>query len=96
MPPDGFVCANDMIAATLMQVLERLGRRVPEDLKLTGIDDIKYAGLLRVPLTTIHQPCADIGSAALAVMLERLENPFLPHRDVLLPISLMVRRSCGH
>ena len=96
MMPDGFVCANDMIAATLMQVLERLGKRVPEDLKLTGIDDIKYAGLLRVPLTTIHQPCADIGSAALAVMLERLENPFLPHRDVLLPISLMVRRSCGH
>src|SRR5450756_451880 len=94
--PDGLVCANDMIAATVMQILERIGKRVPTDLKLTGIDDIKYAGLLRVPLTTIHQPCADIGRAALAVMLERLENPFLPSRDVLLPISIVVRKSCGH
>ncbi len=96
LTPDGLICANDMIAATAMQVLERLGRRVPADLKLTGIDDIKYAALLGVPLTTVHQPCADIGRAALAVMLERLENPFLPTRDVLLPISLVVRRSCGH
>ncbi len=94
--PDGLVCANDMIAATAMQILERLGKRVPTDLKLIGIDDIKYAGLLRVPLTTIHQPCADIGRAALAVMLERLDNPFLPTRDVLLPISMVVRKSCGH
>jgi len=94
--PDGIVCANDMIAGMLMQVLDRIGCKVPEALKLVGIDDIKYAGLLRVPLTTIHQPCAEIGRAALAVMLERLENPFLPPRDVLLPISLVVRQSCGH
>jgi DNA-binding LacI/PurR family transcriptional regulator len=93
---DGFVCANDMVAGTLMQVLDRIGRAVPSDIKLTGIDDIKYAALLRVPLTTVHQPCADIGRVALAVMLERLKDPFLPPRDVLLPISLVVRNSCGH
>ncbi|MDE1154709.1 MAG: GntR family transcriptional regulator [Acidobacteriaceae bacterium] len=94
--PDGILCTNDMLAGMLMQVLDRLGKDVPEKIKLVGIDDIKYAALLRVPLTTVHQPCADIGRAALAVMLERLENPFLPRRDVLLPISLVVRRSCGH
>jgi GntR family transcriptional regulator of arabinose operon len=93
---DAFVCANDMIADTLMQVLDRIGRKVPIEIKLAGIDDIKYAALLRVSLTTVHQPCADISRVALAVMLERLENPFLPPRDVLLPISLVVRNSCGH
>ncbi|HEY0265032.1 MAG TPA: substrate-binding domain-containing protein [Granulicella sp.] len=93
--PDGFVCMNDMVAGQLMQALDRLGEDVPAKIRLAGMDDVRYAGLLRVPLTTIHQPCADIGVVALAAMLERLENPLLPTRDLLLPVSLIIRNSCG-
>ncbi|MDE3186405.1 MAG: substrate-binding domain-containing protein, partial [Acidobacteriota bacterium] len=50
---------------------------------------------LPVPLTTIHQDCAGIGMVAMATMLERLEHPELPVRDVLVPTRLVVRRSCG-
>jgi DNA-binding LacI/PurR family transcriptional regulator len=59
------------------------------------MDDVRYASLLPVPLTTIHQDCAGIGAAAMATMLQRLEHPELPIRDVLLPFRLVVRRSCG-
>ncbi len=93
--PDGIVCANDLTAARLMATLAVRGIRVPEDVRIVGIDDVKYASLLQVPLTTQHQNCADIGTMALATMLQRLERPSLPTRDVLLQTHTVVRRSCG-
>jgi len=93
--PDAFVCANDLTAGDLMHSLISLGRRIPNDIRIVGIDDVKYARLLPVPLTTLHQPCRDLGRMALAVMLDRIANPDLPPRDVLLRCELMVRKSCG-
>jgi GntR family transcriptional regulator of arabinose operon len=92
--PDGFVCANDLTAGNLMHTLISLGQRIPEDIRIVGIDDVKYARLLPVPLTTLHQPCRDIGRIAMAVMLDRLANPDLPPRDVSLRCDLVVRKSC--
>lgn len=91
--PDGIVCSNDFTAAQLMRTLEQLSVRVPEDVKMVGFDDVKYASLLSVPLTTIHQPCADIGAAAIRIMVERVHNPTLPPRDILLNFGLVVRES---
>ena len=93
--PDAFVCANDLTAGNLMHTLISLGQRIPEDIRMVGIDDVKYARLLPVPLTTLHQPCRDIGRIALAVMLDRIANPDLPPRDVLLRCEVVVRKSCG-
>jgi len=93
--PDAFLCANDHTAGNLMHTLISLGQRIPEDIRMVGIDDVKYARLLPVPLTTQHQPCHDIGRIALAVMLDRIANPDLPPRDVLLGCELIVRQSCG-
>jgi DNA-binding LacI/PurR family transcriptional regulator len=93
--PEGIICANDLTAARLMQTLMALGVRIPEDVRIVGMDDVKYASLLPVPLTTIHQDCAGIGAVAMATMLERIEHPELPVRDVLVPTRLVVRRSCG-
>ena len=64
-------------------------------IKIIGIDDVRYARLLPVPLTTERQPCKDLGRLALAVMLDRIANPDLPARDVLLGCQLIVRQSCG-
>ena len=89
------VCAHDVTAARLMQSLLALGRQIPEEVRIVGIDDVKYASLLTVPLTTMHQNCAAIGVIAMATMLERLAHPELPTRDILLPTRLVVRRSCG-
>jgi len=93
--PDAFVCANDHTAGHLMHTLLSLGKRIPDDIRMVGIDDVKYARLLPVPLTTLHQPCRDMGRIALTVMLDRIANPDLPPRDVLLGCDLVVRKSCG-
>jgi DNA-binding LacI/PurR family transcriptional regulator len=92
---DAFFCANDNTAAQLMRTLLGLGLRIPQDVRIAGIDDVRYANLLPVPLTTLHQPCLDIGAAAVATMLDRIANPHLPVRSVLLNGHLVVRQSCG-
>jgi GntR family transcriptional regulator, arabinose operon transcriptional repressor len=91
--PDGVVCGNDVTAGILMHSLNNLGVRVPDEILVAGIDDVKYAELLRVPLTTVKQPCAAIGAAACRTMLDRLENPEQPARDILLGCELVIRES---
>ena len=93
--PDGIVCANDATAAKLMQSLEETGYRVPEAVRITGIDDVRYASLLPVPLTTMRQPCSELGAMAIHLMLSRIEQPDLPARDLLVDCKLVVRQSCG-
>jgi DNA-binding LacI/PurR family transcriptional regulator len=92
---EGVVCANDRLAGSFMHALHRINYRVPKDIRLVGIDDVEYASLLPVPLTTLRQPTRQIGETALAMMLERIARPELPVRDVRLQCELIVRDSCG-
>jgi GntR family transcriptional regulator, arabinose operon transcriptional repressor len=93
--PDGIVCANDRTAGRLMHTLRLLEYRVPHDIRLVGVDDVEYARLLPVPLTTLRQPTHQIGDAALGMMLERIERRTLPPRELRLDCELIVRDSCG-
>lgn len=93
--PDAVVCANDRTAGRLMHTLTGLGYVLPRDVRLVGIDDLDYASLLPVPLTTIRQPTRQIGAVALATMLDRVSGTELPARDILLQGTLVVRQSCG-
>jgi LacI family transcriptional regulator len=92
---DAVVCGNDLTAAQLMRGLEKNNIRVPRDVRLVGFDDVKYATLLSVPLTTIHQSARDIAVTAYRAMLDRIAEPTLPARTILLSPRLVVRESCG-
>ena len=94
--PDAFICGNDYTAAQLMRDLMKLGLRIPKDVRLVGVDDLKYASALSIPLTTIRQPCKAIGEAAVEAMVQRISHPNMPARDVLLDFELIIRESCGH
>jgi DNA-binding LacI/PurR family transcriptional regulator len=89
----GVICANDATAALLMHALDEGGIDVPQQVCVVGIDDVKYAQLLRVPLTTWRQPCADIGRAAFSAMQERLHSPHEAPREILLNGELVERSS---
>lgn len=93
--PDGIVCANDFTAAQAMRSLLDLGIGIPEQVRIVGFDDVKYASLLPVPLTTLRQPCQEIGAAAINVMLERLSQPNMAPRSIALACEVVVRQSCG-
>jgi DNA-binding LacI/PurR family transcriptional regulator len=92
---DAIMCANDITAANLMQTLLSLHVRIPDDIRIAGVDDVKYARLLPIPLTTYQQPCAEIGAVSMSAMVERVKNRQLPARSILLNGALVVRQSCG-
>jgi DNA-binding LacI/PurR family transcriptional regulator len=92
---NAFVCANDHTAGQFMHGLQELSYRIPHDVRIVGMDDVEYASLLPVPLTTIHQPCREIGEAAIAAMLDRIARPGMLTRDILLEAELVVRKSAS-
>lgn len=87
------VCSNDSTAARLLQTAQTLGLRIPHDFLLAGFDDVGFASLLSVPLTTIRQPCRAIGIACVDTLLGRMAHPGLPARAVLLRGELVMRKS---
>jgi DNA-binding LacI/PurR family transcriptional regulator len=90
---EAFVCVNDHVAAQLTQSLLNAGTKVPDEVRIAGIDDASFARLLPVPLTTVRQPCHEIGEAALRAMLDRIDRPKSASREVLLDGQLVIRKS---
>ena len=93
--PDAIVCSNDVAAVALANTLGKLGVRIPNDVMLAGFDDVRLAGEMTPGLTTIHQPCFEIATTAFRTLLERMKNPELPPRQILLEAPLVVRKSTG-
>ena len=91
----GIVCANDTTAARLMHHLSEMGYDIPGHIRVVGVDDVKYAKFLRVPLTTYRQPLEAIAQTATHLMLSRIANPKAPSKTVFREGELVTRRSCG-
>ncbi|MDQ8195612.1 GntR family transcriptional regulator [Coraliomargarita sp. SDUM461004] len=93
---DGVVCANDATAARLLRVLVDHGIRIPSQMQVCGFDDVKYASLLTVPLTSYQQPCGDIGKVAVNTMITRIQHPDRPAHRITLKGRLIPRNSSLH
>ncbi|MBO1901047.1 LacI family DNA-binding transcriptional regulator [Leucobacter weissii] len=98
-PPDkrprAVLCANDMLALGLMQELIRAGLRIPDDIAVVGYDDLEWAALGAVPLTTIAQPRAELGRTAVEMMISLIDGSgsALEANHVVLAPELVVRDS---
>ena len=92
-PPDAIVCANDRTATFVIQTLAAIGLSVPIDVRVSGFDDQIYAHRSRVPLTTVRQPCEELGLVALRTLVERILHHDLPPREILLASQVVKRRS---
>ena len=93
--PDAVVCANDQMAIGVLRALTAAGVRVPDEVAVTGFDDIYPARLADPPLTTIRQPMRTLGERACARLLDRIAHPGLSPAVQLLPTELVLRSSCG-
>ncbi|GAS89290.1 LacI family DNA-binding transcriptional regulator [Mycolicibacterium brisbanense] len=92
--PDAVFCANDLLAMGVLQALTLMGGvRVPQDVALVGYDDIDFARSAVVPLTSVRQPTAEIGTTAVDLLVEAAEGrPGEPKHVVFQP-ELIVRDS---
>ncbi|HEY0953800.1 MAG TPA: LacI family DNA-binding transcriptional regulator [Roseateles sp.] len=93
--PDAVFAANDIMAIGLLGALQAGGVRVPEDIALAGFDDIPVARYVSPALTTMHVPIAALGSQALDALADALEGPAAGVDATVMPVQLVVRRSCG-
>ncbi len=93
LKPDGIVCFHDPVAIHLVQNFQKLGVAIPQQLKIVGLDDVRYSELLPIPITTLQQPCRSIGIQAADLMVRRLNHDSHPPRRILFDTQLIVRTS---
>ena len=86
--PDGIVCANDVVGYTVLQVLETLGVRVPEDVAVVGYDGTAGAEYRRTRLSTVAVDKRELGAAGVRTLLARLAHPERLPGQVVIPSLL--------
>lgn len=85
--------ASDEMAFGLVRGLHESGRRVPHDVSVVSVDDVPLAAYCTPALTTVAQPFADLGRAAVDSVIARIENRADPSIDLSIESRLVVRAS---
>src|SRR4051794_9486867 len=89
----GIVAANDLLALGCYDVFAERGIACPDQVSVTGFNDMPFVDRFQPPLTTIRIPHYEIGMAAAGLMLERIQDPGALPRHVQLRPELVVRGS---
>ena len=93
LPFDALVCMNDRMALGALQVLQRHGIGVPDEVALVGFDGIEEGRFVTPPLTTVMQPLDELGGAAVDIALQALDGG--RPADLNLAGTPVIRQSCG-
>jgi DNA-binding LacI/PurR family transcriptional regulator len=92
---DAVFAANDLMATGALLVLERAGRRVPQDVAVIGFDDLPIAQSGRPPLSSVRQSLDVLGRELVNVLLQAVDDRDGVARKVVLETQLVVRESSG-
>ena len=87
------VAGNDVIAISAIRCLSEHGVNVPEDVSITGFDNIRWADLVTPRLTTVAQPMGAIAAKAVELMQKSLAGQIIPARHTLFEVTLIERDS---
>jgi len=94
--PDAIFAANDSMAIGAMSALQAVGCRVPDDMAVTGFDDIPISRYMSPPLTTVRIDIAGLGGRAVRALVRAVGSKNAhERRQEILPAELVVRESCG-
>lgn len=85
---DGFFVSGDVTALHVLKACKDFNKRVPEDIKIVGYDDIRLASLTN--LSTIHQPIDELGQMAVELIIKQLNKEKISYSNIL-PVSLIER-----
>jgi LacI family transcriptional regulator len=93
--PTAIAAFNDRTAIGVIRGCYEAGIRVPEEMALVGFHDIPTARYTTPALTTIGHPLIELGEMAAASLFHLLQGGEVTERDRTMPVSLVVRESCG-
>jgi DNA-binding LacI/PurR family transcriptional regulator len=93
--PTAIICVNDFMAAGVLRELREQGRRVPDDVSVTGFDNITLSEFCAPPLTTVHIPRTRIGRLMFEILRPDGASTRPPGREVVIDPELVLRESTG-
>lgn len=91
--PTAILAGNDIIALGVIQAIEEFGLKVPDNISVIGFDDISFASLDKVQLTTVFQPKYQIGELCVDILLQIIKGSNQPIQKILEP-TLVIRKTC--
>ncbi len=98
--PDAIICQTDIQAAAIYKLAIDEGKRIPEELAITGCSDEEYGKFLPAPLTTIRMPIEELITQALNLLFEKINKVDLAREKIhkLIPAKVVIRESSlfGH
>jgi LacI family transcriptional regulator len=96
-PPTAIFCSNNLTMRYTLLALNELGVSIPGRVAIVGFDDFELAEILHPALTVVRQPSYDVGQVAATALFANLLLAEAPAegRETVLPVELVIRRSCG-
>lgn len=92
--PDAIVCANDVMARSLCDAARKVGIKIPDDVRVTGIDDESIASVIQPTLTTVGIDVDGMAREAVRIIAD-VNNSIPRDMHVTVPARLRFRESCG-
>lgn len=92
-PPDAIFAASDVIAAAAIKAAKRTGFTIPDSLGIVGFDNTYISTMCEPSLTTVSQPCFQIGCLSCEMLIDQIKNPLLAHKQIFLETELVIRES---
>jgi DNA-binding LacI/PurR family transcriptional regulator len=93
--PTALFCYNDMTALGVLNAASMQNIRVPEELSISGFDDLFFAALMQPGLTTVRQPMRKLGRSAMQLLVDLL-NGCEPEKTRMIQGELVVRQSTAN
>ena len=90
---DGVISVRDSIAVSFMNIAQKNGLRIPEDILVVGFQNTKYAQLSRPTLTCVDTPVYDLGAMAMELLTKYMKDEEVLNSKVVLPYSVIYRDS---
>ena len=92
-PPTAIFCMNDQMAIGAMKGFKERGMRIPQDISITGFDDLEVSRYLDPPLTTVAQPAEKIGEKSAELLFQLIDKLDPSQTEYVLPIEFVLRGS---
>lgn len=91
--PTAIFCMNDEMAIGAMKGLKAKGLRIPQDISITGFDDLEVSRYVDPPLTTISQPAEKLGEKSAELLFQLIDDLAPSQTEYVLPVELVIRQS---
>lgn len=95
--PTAFFAGNNLVMRHLLHSLSEMGVEIPGGVAVAGFDDFDMADIFHPAITVVRQPVTELGRVAAELLFARLgeKHPTSAGKQIVLPVELVVRRSCG-